>query len=100
MLRLARVALSNLCLLAILLSSGPLLASESAEANNLPAESKESTTNEAVVSVQHRLVRIRLLWTTAQLMPTPRADVPTLRPIPRSTVGHTLTNELLAPLRC
>jgi hypothetical protein len=87
-------------MLAILMSSGPLLASESTEANNLPAESKENSTKEAVMSVQHRLVRIRILWTAAEFMPTPRADVPSVRSVPRSTVGHTLTNELLAPLRC
>jgi hypothetical protein len=95
-----RIALGNLALLAILLSSGPLLANESAEANNLPAESKESTTKEAVVGIQHRLVRIRLLWSAAQLLPALRTDAPTIRPVPRSIVGHTLSNELLAPLRC
>jgi hypothetical protein len=100
LLKWVRIALGNLSLLAILLSSGPLLASESAEANNLPTESKESAAKEAVIGVQHRLVRIRLLWVNSHLVPMPQASRPTIWSVPRSIVGHTLSNELLAPLRC
>ena len=93
-----RIALGNLCLLALLLSTGPLLTAERAESST-PTESKE-TCAESVVGIEHRLVRVRLHWTTAEFMPAGYGYLRPKQQMPTPPVGHTLSHELLAPLRC
>jgi hypothetical protein len=93
-----KVALCNLCLLAVLVSTGPLLASEGTESCS-PIQAKESSV-ECVVGIESRVLRVRLLWTAPELLPSGHGY---LRPRPQvahSLIGHTLSNELLAPLRC
>jgi hypothetical protein len=98
MLACCRIALGNLCLLAILLATGPLLNSESTESNT-PTESKEACA-EFVVGIQQRLVKVRMHWTTADFMPTDDGYLPPKRQVPMPSVGHFLSHELLAPIRC
>lgn len=93
-----RIALGNLCLLAMLLGTGPVLTAESAESST-PTESKE-TCAESVVGIEQRLVRIRLHWTTADFMPAGHGYLPPKRQVPTPPVGHSLSHELLAPIRC
>ncbi len=101
MLTCLRVALGNLCFLAIVsLSAGPLLACESIETTSSPTQSKESSKTESFVGVQYRLVRIRILWTSAHRLPADQVSSPSRRAVHAAIVGHTLSNELLAPLRC
>lgn len=94
-----RIAVGNLCLLAILLASGPVMGSESTEAPTTPVESKESCT-EAVICLETRLVRIRLLWTSPSLLSINAlySALPRQQAVPLT--GHRLSHELLAPLRC
>lgn len=93
-----RIVGGYLCLLAMVLSTGPVRAAENLE-TSIPVESKESC-KESVVGVDSRLVRIRILWTTAHRMPAGHGYVrPSSQQIDPS-LGHTLSHELLAPLRC
>jgi hypothetical protein len=94
----AKVALCNLCLLAVLVSTGPLLASEGGESCNT-TQAKESSV-ECVVGIESRVLRVRLLWTAAELLPSGHGYLRPRPQIARSLIGHTLSNELLAPLRC
>ncbi len=81
-----------------------MLGTESAEASNAPIPAKESqskeSTAESIVGIQHRLVRIRLLWTSADFVPAGSGYLPPKPRIPTALVGHTLSHEQLAPLRC
>jgi hypothetical protein len=97
-LSLARLALCNVCLLAVLVSTGPLMASEGTESCS-QSEAKESSV-ECVVGIESRILRVRILWTAPELLPAGHGY---LRPRPQLAhplIGHTLSNELLAPLRC
>ena len=94
-----RVAVGNLCLLTLLLATGPMLGTESTEVTNVPTESKEAC-SESIVGIEHRLVRIRLHWTTTDFLPVGHGYLSSKPPIPSSHVGHKLSHELLAPLRC
>lgn len=94
-----RIALGNLCLLAILLATEPMLGFESTETNTTPTETKEACP-ESVVGIEHRLVRVRLLWTSVDFLPVGFAHSPLKQQVLASVVGHTLSHELLAPLRC
>lgn len=93
----AKVALCNLCLLAVLVSTGPLMASEVAEANQTQA--KESSV-EYVVGIESRVLRVRVLWTSPELLPAGHGYLSPRPQIAHPLIGHTLSNELLAPLRC
>lgn len=108
-LAISRIAIGNLCLLAILLSTGPILVTESVEASHAPIPSKEGPSKEgqskestavSLVGIEHRLVRIRLHWTTPDFVRSGYGYLPPQPPTPISLVGHTLSHELLAPLRC
>jgi hypothetical protein len=97
-LSMARPALCNVCLLALLVATGPLMASEGSESCN-QTQAKESSV-ECVVGIESRILRIRILWTAPELLPAGHGY---LRPRPQIAyplIGHTLSNELLAPLRC
>jgi hypothetical protein len=93
-----RIALGNLCLLAILLATGPLLTTESVESST-PTETKE-TCAQVAVGFERRLVRVRLHWVTADFTPTGYGYLPPHRQVPAPPVGHALSQELLAPIRC
>lgn len=101
LLTMARLALGNACLLAImLLSTGPVMASDSVEATGSPSQSKEAST-ESVISIQnHRPSRIRVHGFSAGLLPLSYGYVPLVRQSLVPIIGHTLSAELLAPLRC
>jgi hypothetical protein len=94
----AKVALCNLCLLAVLVSTGPLLASESGESCS-PTQAKESSV-ECVVGIESRVLRVRLLWTAPELLPSSHGYQRPRPQLAHSLIGHTLSHELLAPLRC
>ena len=94
-----RIAFGNLCLLAILLSTGPILGTENAEASNTTPGSKEACA-ESVVGIEHRLVGICLFGPKVGFAPTRAGYLPPIRQMPAPVVGHRLTHELLAPLRC
>jgi hypothetical protein len=89
-----------LAFLSIVLSTGVLVANESVEVSNLPVESKESTPPYAAMGVQHRLTGIRQLSTPSKLALVPYSIVRSGRLAPRSIIGHMLSHELMAPLRC
>lgn len=99
LLAIVRIAVGNLCLLVMLLASGPVLASESLEAPTTPVESKEPCT-EVVVALETRLVRVRQLWTFPSILSVDAFYSAPAKQHPVPLVGHTLSNELLAPLRC
>jgi len=99
MLACLRIALGNLCLLALLLTTGPLMSAETAETSTTPSESKEACP-QSIVGIEHRLVRVRLHWTTVDFVPAGLAHSPLKQQIAAPLVGHTLSDELLAPLRC
>ncbi len=86
-------------MLALLLTPGPVTASENVEIPT-PVESKQSCT-EAAMSLKTRLVRVLLLWTFPHVLPVDTfCDSAAPRQQPAPLVGHTLSSELLAPLRC
>lgn len=97
-LTLARLALCNVCLLALLVATGPLMASEGAESCN-PTQAKESSV-ECVVGIESRVLRVRVLWTSPKLLPSGHGYLRPRPQIAHPLIGHTLSNELLAPLRC
>lgn len=97
-LTLARLALCNVCLLALLVATGPLMASEGAESCN-QTQAKESSV-ECVVGIESRVLRVRLLWTSPELLPSGHGYLQPRPQIAHPLIGHTLSNELLAPLRC
>lgn len=94
-----RTALGNLCLAVLLVAMGPASGYELVENHSVTPHSASTFAGDPLRGEFNRLSRVRTLSATRPLDPT-RGNCSERWGSPRSLVGHTLSGELLAPLRC
>jgi hypothetical protein len=95
-----RIVFGNLVLAVLLVSMGPSLGNEFAENNSVAPQTAGTSVTEPYMGELNRVARTRNACAIKPLATAKGHCSSPVRHIRKALEGHSLTNELLAPLRC